>query len=220
MTPIEFKSLINKNFTSKMLENGWYGTFNNFKKTDGQYLIKTFGITKYLKQDLFFTTLGLDFDIYHDYPLKKNISLNESNCLFTNSITPTLVTDTMYEWELKDDLSYNTQLLETLWLAIQSHGESFYKNFEDFPKPFDSIMPSEFEYDKQVKLLDTYYVSNQVGFMHLLRNVHLLLENNTVAKQFSEIAISRLQKSMESKSKVLSKGIEKELKKWIKALEI
>lgn len=222
MTKIEFKTLVDTHFKLKMHENGWKGTYNDFRKLDDRYVIKMFGIHKDLTENQFRCNLGLDFQLSSNFP--KNIPkiLNNGNCLFVNTITPSEVSDNNYNWAISENESENIATLETLHHAMITHGEHFYRNFENFPKPFEAIMPSEFENGIEVKLLNKYYVGDQVGFLKLLKNVNKFTDNHTVARQFSEIGVARVRNSMEKVAATtgLSKELEKIYKKLLKSLEM
>ena len=129
MTAIEFKSLVDKHFTTKMLKNNWRGTYQNFRKLDTKHVIKLFGVQKNQNKDSFICHVGLDFDLSINFPKNIPKSISSSNCLFTNTITPSGVTDMAYNWIINKD-NDNILLMETLWRVMDSHVELFYKNFE------------------------------------------------------------------------------------------
>ena len=220
MTAIEFKSLVDNHFTTKMLKNNWRGTHQSFRKLDVKHVIKLFGVHKNFNKDSFMCSLGLDFDLSNNFPKNIPRTVSSSNCLFVNTITASGVTDRAYDWILHDNDDDNVLLMETLWRVLSSHGALFYKNFENFPEPFDKIQPKEFENNKEVKLLDTYYTFDQVGFMRLLKNVNLFLGINEVAKQFSEIAISKVHTSFLKRGLTDNKKYEKQYKTLLKSLKI
>lgn len=220
MNQTEFKTLADNYFTLKMREYGWHGTYQNFRKLDRKHVVKMFGVHKSVKEDTFICNLGLDFDLSDEFPKRISKSLNNSNCLFLNTITPSGVSDQGYHWMLSDDENENKNLLETLWESITRHGDEFYAKFDNFPKPFDTIAPSEFEDDKSVKLLNQYYVWDQIGFMRLLKDINLFLDQRSIAKQFSEIAISRVHKTIALKILPPNKTEEKYFKNLLKSLAV
>ena len=97
-----------------------------------------------------------------------------------------------YHWNFSNNNEKNIESVNSIWNAFEKHGLTFYKDFNDFPHPFDKIKPEDLKVGKSHKILEKYFVVNQIELTNILKEINLILGNISLAKEFSIIGIERI----------------------------
>ncbi len=215
---VQFNTEVNKQLKDKFKSEKWSGVSPKFYKNDILNLIKSIEIRKVIKKDSFYCFLSVYSNFNYPNSLKfKTMHTNKQ--IFLVSITPKKVTNSSYEWSLKNNKEYNTNKIDQLWKAIENHGKYFFDSFNNFPEPFLKLKPEHFK-NGMVELFDKYEVLHQVNYMNFLKEIHLSLNQNKTAAEFSNLAIERFHKNLEHKNISYNKASKKVFEEYIKFLEM
>lgn len=193
MNSSEFKKLSTKYLAPRLREKGWKGSGFNFYKITDNHIIQIFGIQGSWYGGSVCCETAIHFDFLTDLagkPLPNNISY--ASCLVRQRLTPKGEGD--YHWTFRDNEADNIKSLNQIFDALEKFGGQFYKDFENFPEPFDKIKPNDFLTNKRVVLLNKYYIYNEFFFLSLLKEINLKIMRPEVAKEFSEIGIDQATK--------------------------
>ena len=96
--------------------------------------------------------------------------------------------------KIKKDEEQNIQSLNQIFEVLEEFGEKFFKDFENFPHPFDKIKPNNFINNTRVLVLDKYFIYNEFNFIWALKEINLKIDNLEKAKEFSKIGIEKATK--------------------------
>ena len=189
MNTNEFKKLVTEHFSPKIRELGWKGSGFHYRRLEENHIVKIFGIQGMWYGGSVDCKTAIHFDFIPDLaglPFNKS---TYASCLIRKQLTPN--GEGGYQWKLSDDLEKNIESVYSIWYAFEKHGETFYRDFADFPHPFDQITPQDLESSNNYRILGKYHISNSIEFANLLKEINLLIGNKVVAKEFSQIGIDR-----------------------------
>lgn len=190
MNASEFKKLSTKHLAPRLRERGWKGSGFNFHRATDTHVIQLFGIHSAWQGGSVCCETAIHFDFLPDLAGKKDpTKISFASCLIRQRLSPTGEGD--YHWTFRDNEDENTKSLIQIAEALEKFGEKFYQDFENFPRPFDSIKPGDFLSDKRVLLLGKYSVYNEFNFIWLLKEINLKINRPEVAKEFSDIGIDK-----------------------------
>jgi hypothetical protein len=193
MNASEFKKLSTKYLGPKLRENGWKGSGFNFYKTTGNHIIQILGIQGSWYGGSVCCETAVHFDFIPDLGGKTDPSkVSYASCFVRQRLSPKGKGD--YHWTLRDNESENIKSLNQIFEALQEFGVQFYKDFENFPHPFDKIKPIDFSNDKRVIILNKYYVYSEFNFLCLLKEINLKIKRPNIAEEFSLIGIDKATK--------------------------
>ncbi len=186
----EFKKLSTKFLAPKLREKGWKGSGFNFYRTTNNNVTHILGIQGSWYGGSICCETAIHFDFMPDLAGKTEPSkVSYASCLFRQRLSPKGEGD--YHWTFRDNEDDNIKSLNQIFEALENYGEKFYQDFNNFPRPFDSIKPNDFLTNKRVVLLDKYYVHNEFNFILLLKEINLKINRPEIAKQFSEIGMEK-----------------------------
>ncbi|WP_210414231.1 DUF4304 domain-containing protein, partial [Leptospira meyeri] len=210
MNAKEIKTLSNEYLAPKLKEKGWKGNGFNFYKKTNYNIIQIFGIYGTWMGGTLYCETAIHFDFIPDLAGKFDPSkISCASCLIRERLSPN--GNGAFQWKIKTKKEENIHSLDRIFNAFEEYGSQFYKDFENFPKPFDLIKPSEFDNNKSVKVLDKYYIMNDIYFIYLLKEINLRMNLPKIAKTFSDIGIEKAKKRIKT---------EENLKKTIEMLSI
>jgi len=215
---INFNNEVNKHLKDKFKNEKWSGVSPRFFKNDIPNLIKCIEIRKSVKQDSFYCYLSI-YSNFNNTNSQKSKMMHRNKQVFLVSLTPKKVTNSSYDWPLKDSKEFNTNKINQLWEAIENHGKRFFDRFNNFPEPFLKLKPEDFK-NGMVELFDKYEVFHQVNYMNFLKEIHLSLNQIETATKFSNLALERLHKNLKNKNIIHDKAYKKEYNEYLKFLEM
>ena len=190
MNASDFRKLSTKHLAPRLKEKGWKGSGFNFYKITDNHVIQILGIQGYWYGGSVCCETAIHFDFLPDLAGKTDLSkISYASCLVRQRLSPKGEGD--YHWTFKDDEDENIKSLNQIFDALEKYGTKFYKDFEDFPHPFDEITPSDFANGKRVVLLNKYYVYSEFNFLWLLKEINLQISRPEIAKEFSKIGTER-----------------------------
>lgn len=190
MKTAEFKKLIAQHFSPKIRKLGWKGSGFHYRKMDGKHIGNLFGIQGNWQGGSVCCETAIHFDFMEDLeglPFEKS---TYASALIRKRLSPKGEGD--HHWYFSKNMERNIESVNSIWNSFELHAPKFYNDFTDFPHPFDKIKPSDLRINKNYKVLDKYFVVNQIEFANLLKEINLLLGNIESAKEFSQIGIEDL----------------------------
>lgn len=189
MNASEFKKLINKTFATNIRQLGWKGSGFHFYKADPNHIVNIFGLQgSWTGGDVCCET-AIHFDFIPDLA-HNDINLSRTtyaSCIIRQRLSPKGEGD--YHWAFHDGVEQNLKSINQIWESFMTHGFRFYSDFEDFPKPFDSIKPSDIENSRNYRLLGKYYVMNHIELVWLLKEINVFIGRNPTAKEFASLGL-------------------------------
>lgn len=196
MNSSEFRKLSTKYLAPRLREKGWKGSGFNYYRTTDNNIIQILGIQGSWYGGYVCCETAIHFDFIPDLAGKTEPSrVSYASCLVRHRLSPKGEGD--YIWTFRENEDENIKSLNQIFEALENHGLKFYKDFENFPHPFDKIQPKDFLIGKRVVLLDRYYVYNEFNFIWLLKEINLKIDRPNIAKEFSIIGIDMVTKYYE-----------------------
>jgi hypothetical protein len=196
MNASEFKKLSTKYLAPKLREKGWKGSGFNFYKPTDNHIIQILGIQGSWYGGSVCCETAIHFDFLPDLSGKTEPSkISYASCLVRQRLSPKGIGD--YHWTFKNNEDENIKSLNQLFEALENYGLKFYKDFENFPHPFDKIQPKMFLNNSRVVLLNKYYINSEFDFIWLLKEINLKINRPEIAKEFSIIGIDKATKYYE-----------------------
>jgi hypothetical protein len=193
MNASEFKKLVTNHFSPNIRKLGWKGSGFNFRKIEENHIINLFGIQGNWMGGSVCCETAIDFDFFSNLSGKKDINkLTYASCLIRERLTPSGIGD--YHWEFSQNEEENILSIKEILQSFETHGTNFFKNFKNFPHPFDKIKPIDLKNDSNYKVLGKYFIYNQIEFARLLKDINILLGNKSIAQEFSDFGIQELNK--------------------------
>jgi hypothetical protein len=189
MNASEFKKLVNKTFATNIRQLGWKGSGFHFYKADPNHVVNIFGLQgSWMGVDICCET-AIHFDFIPDlaHSVIDVSKTSYASCIIRQRLSPKGVGD--YHWAFRDREEENLKSINQIWDSFRTHGLIFYSDFEDFPKPFDSIRPSDIENCKNYRLLGKYYVINHIELVWLLKEINVFIGRNQTAKEFADLGL-------------------------------
>ncbi|NME70635.1 DUF4304 domain-containing protein [Flammeovirga aprica] len=195
MNTSEFKKLIRKHYSPKIRELGWKGSGFHYRKVEDNHVVKIFGIQGSWYGGSICCETAIHFDFIPDLSGKLYNKTTYASCLIRERLSPKGVGD--YHWDLKENEEENIKSINEIWETFSNQGQKFYNDFENFPEPFLSIQPNDFNQrywfgfgkKKRVKILNKYHIFNEIHFIWLLKEINLFFGNISKAREFSELGI-------------------------------
>ncbi|MFN8360276.1 MAG: DUF4304 domain-containing protein [Candidatus Kapaibacterium sp.] len=190
MNSSEFKKLSTKYLAPKLREKGWKGSGFSFYKTTDNHIIQILGIQAPWYGGSVCCETAIHFDFIPDLAGKNDPSkVSYASCLVRQRLSPK--GDGDYHWIFRENENKNIKSLDQIYDALETYGNQFYKDFEGFPHPFDTISPSDFTSGKRYTLLNKYFIHNEFYFLWLLKEINLRIHRVEIAKEFSTIGIEK-----------------------------
>ena len=189
MNASEFKKLTNKTFATNIRQLGWKGSGFHFYKIAPNHIVNIFGLQgSWMGGDICCET-AIHFDFITDlgYSVVSPEKITYASCVIRQRLSPKGEGD--FHWTFKDKEEDNLKSINQIWDAFKTHGLRFYSDFENFPKPFDSIKPSDIEKSGNYRILDKYYVMNHIEFVWLLKEINIFIGRKPTAKEFADLGL-------------------------------
>jgi len=191
---IEFTHLVKKYFAPKMILLGWQVVNElNFIKTTNNCIVNVFGFQTNWKEeqdfysphtpnnkDHIFCETAIHFDFYSDYE-----KIWYPFCLVRDRL-PRLG-EGENNWDFNTNEDKNIEMIDSIWTAFENHSSNFYKDFENFPYPFNEIKPEDIEETDSYKILDKYRFDWYSESARLMKDINLFFGNKSYAESFAEI---------------------------------
>lgn len=190
MNTIEFKKLVANHFAPKIRELGWKGSGFHYRKMGENHVGNIFGLQGSWFGGSVCCETAIHFDFMPDLAGLRFEKSTYASCVIRERLSPKGEGD--YHWDFSNNPDTNIESVNSIWNAFEQHGTKFYKDFDDFPHPFDKIQPSDLRNNRNYKILDKYHILNQTGFVILLKEINILLGQIDTAKEFSNIGIERM----------------------------
>ncbi len=189
MNASEFKKLTNKTFAINIRQLGWNGNGFHFYKIEPNHVVSIFGIQGTWMGGSVCCETAIHFDFIADMGYGK-IDVKKfsyAGCIIRQRLSPKGEGD--FHWKFNDNPEENLKSINQIWSAFETHGLKFYSDFENFPKPFDSIKPADIERSKNYRILDKYYVINQIELVWLLKEINIFIGRRETAYEFAELGL-------------------------------
>ena len=223
MNAAEFRKLVAEHFSPKIRELGWKGSGFHFRKKPENHIGNLFGIQGSWYGGSVCCETAIHFDFMPDLAGLNFDKTTYASSLIRKRLSPN--GDGDYHWNFSNNNEKNIESVNSIWNAFEKHGLTFYKDFNDFPHPFDKIKPEDLQVGKNHKILEKYFVINQIELTNLLKEINLILGNISLAKEFSKIGIERINEHSKSilignKNNKYYKLSEKHIEQLMKNMEI
>ena len=216
MNASDFKKLSNKHLAPEIRELGWKGSGFHFYQHNPNHVVNIFGIQGSWYGGSVCCETAIHFDFIPDLA-SKEIDISKTtyaSCIVRKRLSPKGVGD--YHWTFKDKEEDNIKSLNQIWEAFKTHGMTFYNDFANFPYPFDTIKPQDLRLNDNYRILNEYYVTNQIDLAWLLKKINLFIGREEKAKEFSEIGLTKvLENAKRMSNQFRSKSQQKEIEKYI-----
>lgn len=189
MDASEFKKLVNKTFATNIRQLGWKGSGFHFYKANANHVINIFGLQgSWMGGDVCCET-AIHFDFIPDLAHSEIdvAKTTYASCIIRRRLSPK--GDGDYHWRFHDKEEENLKSINQIWDSFKTHGLRFYSDFENFPKPFDSIKPSDIENSKNYRLLGKYYFMNQIELVWLLKEINIFIGRKPTAQEFADLGL-------------------------------
>jgi hypothetical protein len=185
MNANDFKKLINKDFSPNIRQLGWKGSGFHFYQSNANHIVNIFGIQGSWSGGSVCCETAIHFDFIPDLA-HKEIDISKTtyaSCVIRNRLSPT--GDGDYHWKFRDNAEDNIKSVNQIWDTFKIYGLTFYKDFVNFPFPFDAIKLHDLKANNNFKLLGKYYINNSIHFAWLLKEINLFIGRQQIAKEFS-----------------------------------
>ena len=186
MNSAEFKKLITNHFSPKIRKMGWKGSGFNFRKIEENHIVKIFGIQGSWMGGSVCCETAIHFDFIPDLAGKSSSKISYASCIIRERLSPKGEGD--FHWQFRNKEEENIKSIIQIWEAFKTHGQTFYKDFDNFPKPFDQIEVNDLS-NRNYKLLNKYHIYNHINFAWILKEINQFIGNSKKAKEFSEFGI-------------------------------
>ena len=188
MDSAEFKKLIKNQFSPKIRQIGWKGSGFNFRKAEENHIVKIFGIQGSRWGGSVCCETAIHFDFIPDLAGKSYKKTTYASCLIRERLSPKGEGD--YHWQFRNKEEENIKSINQIWEAFKTHGQTFYEDFDNFPKPFDQIEVKDLS-NRGYKLLNKYHIYNHINFAWILKEINQFIGNSDKAKEFSKFGIQK-----------------------------
>ena len=191
MNASEFKKLVNKHFSPNIRELGWKGSGFHFYQQNQNHVVNIFGLQGSWLGGSVCCETAIHFDFLHDLAHKEiNITKTTyASCLIRERLSPKGEGD--WHWRFSDKEENNLNSINQIWEAFKTYGLKFYIDFANFPYPFDIIKPADLSINTNYKILNKYYVPNQIELAWLLKEINLFIGRKEMAKHFCELGMAK-----------------------------
>lgn len=190
-----FKKLVAKYLSPRIRELGWKGSGFHFRKVEDYHVVKIFGLQGSWNGGSVCCESAIHFDFIQDLAGKSFDKSTYASCVIRERLSPKGEGD--YHWIFRDKEEENVKSINQIWDAFETHGQRFYKDFDNFPEPFLSISPKDFNQasllgmgkKKRVKILNKYYVHNEIHLAWLLKEINSFIGKSNLAIEFGELGM-------------------------------
>jgi hypothetical protein len=198
MNSSEFKKLSNKTLATNIRQLGWNGSGFHFYKINPNHVINIFGLQGSWMGGSVCCETAIHFDFITDLgasviDIKK---FTYASCIIRQRLSPK--GDGDFHWTFKDYEDENLKSINQIWDAFKTYGLRFYSDFESFPKPFDSIKPGDIERSKNYRILNKYYITNQIELVWLLKEINVFIGHKQTANDFAHLGLKMAHKHADS----------------------
>ncbi|MEH0154524.1 DUF4304 domain-containing protein [Limibacter armeniacum] len=195
MDAAEFKKLVAKHFSPRIREHGWKGSGFHFRKNQDNHVVEIFGLQGSWFGGSVCCETAIHFDFIPDLAGKSFNKATYASCIIRERLSPKGEGD--HHWTFRDNEEDNVNSINQIWDAFEIYGQRFYKDFNNFPEPFLSIAPEDFDQTsflefgkkKRVKILDKYYVHNEIHLTWLLKEINSFIGKSDLAIKFGELGM-------------------------------
>ncbi|WP_282117960.1 hypothetical protein [Maribacter aquivivus] len=190
---LELHNLVKEYFAPKMIEAGWeVVTGLDFIKIKDNHIVNVFGFQgnwkeeedfynpHLLNKDTICCETAIHFDFLPDFE-----KIRYPFCEVRNRLSP--LGEGNYHWGFSSNEDKNIEMIDSIWTAFENHSPKFYKDFENFPYPFDQIKPEDIEKSVFIKILNKYHFYIYSGSAKLLKDINQFIGNKLYADCFLEI---------------------------------
>ncbi|MEZ4687965.1 MAG: hypothetical protein R3B47_18445 [Bacteroidia bacterium] len=140
----------------------------------------------------------MHFDFFPDLAGRHFSKTTQASCLFRKRLTPSGQGD--YHWGFHDNDELNIISINQIWDTFERVGLSFYKDFNEFPKPFDSVTPEDF-LNTSHDVLGQYRISNDSPYaLWLFKEINTFLGRPQTASKFAEMVQAKVYDSAKIRS--------------------
>ncbi|WP_421750262.1 DUF4304 domain-containing protein [Croceimicrobium sp.] len=190
-----FKKLVAKHFSPRIRELGWKGSGFHFRKVEDNHIVKIFGLQGSWYGGSVCCETAIHFDFIPDLAGKSFDKTTYASCIIRERLSPKGEGD--YHWIFRDNEEDNVKSINQIWEAFETYGQRFYNDFNNFPEPFSSITPEDFDRTsffrsgkkKSMKILDKYYVPNEIYLAWLLKEINSFIGKSDLAIEFGELGM-------------------------------
>ncbi|GAB5398917.1 MAG: hypothetical protein Aureis2KO_05020 [Aureisphaera sp.] len=190
-----FKKLVAKHFAPRIRKLDWKGSGFHFRKVEDNHVVKIFGLQGSWDGGSVCCETAIHFDFIPDLAGKPFDKATYASCIIRERLSPKGEGD--YHWTFRDKEEDNVKSINQIWDAFETYGQRFYNDFNNFPEPFLSITPQDFNQTrflghgkkKRVKILDKYYIHNEIHLAWLLKEINSFLGKRDSALEFVELGM-------------------------------
>jgi hypothetical protein len=191
MNSADFKKLISNHFSPRIRELGWKGSGFSYYKPTNNHVVNIFSLHGSWMGGSITCETAIHFDFIPDLAGRDYRKTTSASCIVRQPLAP------KSDWWFHSNEEQNRKSVEQIWKAFQQTEISFYKDFQNFPEPFSSIKPEDFDRKrlfgfgsrKNLKILGKYHIYNEINLIWLLKEIHELFGNPHSAKAFSELGM-------------------------------
>ena len=190
MNAAEFKKLVTQHFAPRIRSLGWKGSGFHFRKQEENHVVRVFGFQGSWYGGSVCCETAVHFDFIPDLAGRHFSKTTHASCLFRKRLTPNGQGD--YHWDFHDEEELNTTSINQIWDSFERVGLEFYKSFNEFPEPFDSVSPEDFLKTSH-DVLGEYHISNDSLYaLWLFKEINLFLGHPQKAKKFAEMCKTKV----------------------------
>tara|TARA_R110000850_G_scaffold158622_1_gene282875 strand:+ start:1183 stop:1845 length:663 start_codon:yes stop_codon:yes gene_type:complete len=194
-----FKKLISKHFSPRIRELGWKGSGFHFRKIEDNHIVKIFGLQGNWYGGSVYCETAIHFDFIPDLAGRPINKTTYASCVIRERMSPK--GDGDYYWNFKDKVEENIESINQIWTTFENHGQKFYKDFANFPEPFTSITPADFNSNMSLSILDKYFIQNKIHLVWLLKEINQFIGKMDLATDFAEVGM----KMVYNRSNIMAK---------------
>lgn len=189
MNASEFKKLSNKTLATNIRELDWKGSGFHFYKINPNHVVNIFGVQGSWTGGSVCCETAIHFDFIPD--LAHNVidvsKTTYASCIIRKRLSPKGEGD--FHWTFRDKEEENLKSINQIWEAFKTHGLRFYSDFENFPRPFDTVKPADIERSKNYRILGKHYVMNHIELVWLLKEINSFIERKQTAMEFADLGL-------------------------------
>lgn len=189
MNAAKFRKLLSKHFSPNIRKLGWKGSGFDYRKIQDNHVLNLFGIQGSWMGGSVCCETAIHFDFFPDLSGQNDVeNIKYASCILRDRLSPDGTGD--YHWRFSESEEQNIESVKSIWTTFEKHGLRFYKDFENFPYPFDSIKVEDLQ-DNNYRVLGKYHITNGIEFARLLKEINMFIGNRPLAIEFSEYGIEK-----------------------------
>lgn len=200
MDSAEFKKLVTEHFAPKIRTLGWKGSGFHYRKVEANHVVKIFGLHGTWMGGTIYCETAIHFDFIPDLAGNPHNKTTFASCI----IRERLFSDKAEHYiTISEDKAENIKKINKLWEEFQGAGQAFYRDFDTFPETFASIKPKHFNQrrffcfgpKKRIKILNKYFITNEIHLAWLLKEINLFIGRSAIAKEFADLGMQMINES-------------------------